>query len=96
MVKTKTNMVLWVPVWMQLLNLPPPTPTNGFMKYTTGRISISVIFLNLSMLHSQTNASKDADNPTFEGTESHNNNSVHNIIKMRKKFLKGLSFEYSH
>lgn len=44
------------------------------------------MFLNASMFHSQINASVDTENLTFEGTASHNSNSVHNIMKTRKKF----------
>lgn len=32
--ETKRNMVLQVPVCMQLLNPPPPMPINGFANYS--------------------------------------------------------------
>lgn len=46
------------------------------------------------MFHSQINASKDTENLKEQKVTTVT--SVHNIIKMRKKFLKGLSFEYCH
>lgn len=51
---------------------------------------------NVSMSHPQINASEDTENLTFEGIESLNSNSIHNITKMRKKFLKAFTLSTKH
>lgn len=71
---------------MQLLNLSPPMPIKGFIKYIGSNWHRNKDFSNISnvtMSHSQLNASEDTENLTFEGTESLNSNSIHNITKMR-------------